>query len=284
VDSEEDLGRANSLLGSTWGVMLAVGAGIGGVFSEVFGRSAAFVADSTTFLVAAILVALIRRPMQAVRTDGSPRPPMRPLADMGEAVALARRDKVVLALVASKTSFAIGAGLVSQLPVLASQTFGSGDVGRGLLIAARGVGSGIGPIVAARLVGGQMSRILTVCGASSLVFSFAYFGAAASPHIAVAALFVAIAHFGGGAQWTMSSYGLQLVAPDHMRGRVLAGDFALVTLTLAVTGLAAGAVSEAVGARWTLIGFSMVAAAAGTVYLRATAALRRNLRNAEPHR
>ncbi len=36
--NEDELRKANALMGSTWGVMLAVGAGLGGLFSQAFGR------------------------------------------------------------------------------------------------------------------------------------------------------------------------------------------------------------------------------------------------------
>src|SRR5438128_5601816 len=38
IVSGEDLGRANVLMGSTWGTMLAVGAGLGGLVTARFGR------------------------------------------------------------------------------------------------------------------------------------------------------------------------------------------------------------------------------------------------------
>mgnify|MGYP000311243245 CR=1 FL=1 len=61
-----------------------------------------------------------------------------PLADMREAFHVAKEDHVILALIASKTTFAIGAGAVSQLAVFASDVFNKGDGGSGLLLAARG--------------------------------------------------------------------------------------------------------------------------------------------------
>ncbi|MFM8947958.1 MAG: hypothetical protein ACKOHO_03610, partial [Acidimicrobiaceae bacterium] len=42
--------------------------------------------------------------------------------------------------------------------------------------------------------------------------------------------------------------GLQVRCPDEMRGRVLAGDFALITLSLGISSLVAGVVSEYIGA------------------------------------
>ncbi len=280
VDNDDDLRLANSLFGSTWGVMLAIGAGLGGLFSSAFGRQASFVADAVTFLISALLVSLISRPMQKERTEVVTRR-VRPLADMAEAVTLARHNRVILALLASKSTFAVGAGIVSQLAVLASDAFQAGDAGRGALLGARGVGSGLGPILAARLVQKDMAKLLRVCGFAGLGFSISYLSAGLSPSLALAVLCVALAHFGGGAQWTLSTLGLQMEAPDHLRGRVLAGDFALVTLMLSMTSIAAGIVSEAVGVRSTIVVFSCLAAVASMTYLVSTRKLRENLRTAE---
>ena len=272
----DELRRANALFGSSWGVMLAVGAGLGGIFAETFGRQAAFIADIATFVIAAGLIALVKRPMQEDR--GPARAPVRPIADMREALDLARRDSTILALLASKMTFAIGAGVVSQLAVYAADAFAAGDAGRGYLLGARGIGSGIGPIIGARFAKGDLRRVLLVCGVAGMVFSVGYMAAAAAPILLVAAVSVMFAHLGGGAQWTLSTYGLQVRAPDEMRGRVLAGDFALITLSLALSSVAAGLVSEQVGARATVAIFGALAAATSLAYLLLTRRVRAELR------
>src|SRR5262249_22938949 len=63
----DDLPTANVLVGSAWGVMLAVGAGIGGLFTALAGRDAAYVADSLSFLVSGVLLASIHRPFSEAR-------------------------------------------------------------------------------------------------------------------------------------------------------------------------------------------------------------------------
>ncbi|MEI8322362.1 MAG: MFS transporter [Actinomycetes bacterium] len=282
----DELAKANSLLGATWGIMLAVGAGLGGLFSQAFGRTAAFLADGITFLIAAVLFAAIHTKMQEHRTHqpgDAKRPRMRPLDDMKEALHLAREDKVILALVASKTTFAIGAGIVSQLAVLASDVFKSGDAGRGMLIGVRGIGSGLGPIIGARLVKGNLQKLLFTCGIAGLLFSVFYLGAAVSPNIAIAGICVALAHFGGGAQWTLSSYGLQMRSPDAVRGRVLAGDFAIVTLMLSLSSAASGLLADAVGVRVTIAIFAVTAALASVSYLVLTKPIRERLRTEQQH-
>ncbi len=282
TDNEEDLRRASALFGSTWGIMLAVGAALGGFFAAAFGRNAAFIADAVSFALAGLLFAGVRKPMQSHDVSSTARK-ARPIADMKEALHLARKDHVILALMGSKMTFAVGAGIVSQLAVLASTAFHVGDGGRGLLIGVRGVGSGLGPIIGARIAGRDMRKLLTVCGVAGLIFSVCYLGAAASPFLWMAAIFVALAHLSGGAQWTLSTLGLQMQSPDHIRGRVLAGDMALVNTMIACTSLLAGAVSQLMGVRITIVIFAGAAAVASAIYIAATASIRRNLHTEQQH-
>ena len=274
---DNELAIANSLLGSTWGVMLAVGAAIGGVFASVFGRDAAFIANAVSFAIAAILFSRIKTPMQQERDPQTQRQRIRPIADMREAITHSRQDPVLMALIFSKTTFAIGAGVVSQLAVLASDVFHGGDAARGLLIGVRGVGTGLGPLIAMRYTRGQLGKVLIICGFASLAFSGFYLVGAWMPTLWLTAIFVMLAHLGGGAQWTLSSYGLQLRSPDHIRGRILAGDFALVTLMLSLTSALAGLVSEFFGVRQAISGFACAAAIASVIYIRATKRLRTQL-------
>ncbi len=276
---QEELRLANSILGSTWGVMLAIGAAIGGVFASVFGREACFIANAVSFVIAGLLFASIRTPMQAPRDPALRRHRLRPVADMREALAHARKDPVLLALILSKTTFAVGSGVVSQLAVLASDVFKGGDASRGVLIGARGLGAGIGPLLASKYTGNDLGRVIRVCGYSSLVFSCCYVVGAWMPVFALAAVFITLAHLGGGAQWTLSTFGLQMRSPDEMRGRIIAGDFALVTLMMSVTSASAGVLSDAIGVRAAITSFAVAAAVASLIYVNAT----RHLHMQLPH-
>ena len=260
-----ELRTANVLFGSTWGVMLAVGAALGGVFAETFGRKEAFVADAISFAIALGLFTLIRRPMQ--QPQHGQRKRIRVVEDMKEAGRYARRDHAVLALIASKATFGIGAGTVAQLPVLATEVFKWGDGGTGILLGARGIGVGLGPVIASRMVRGRMSKVLQICGFSGLAFGVFYTLGGWAPVIYLSAAAVALAHLGGGAQWTLSTYGLQVRAPDEIRGRVMAGDFAIVTLVTSISSLLAGVAAEGIGVRWTITVFAGVAGVASVAYL-----------------
>ncbi|MEK7295915.1 MAG: MFS transporter, partial [Actinomycetota bacterium] len=273
VRNDAELRQANALFGSSWGVMVFAGAAIGGLFSQVFGRTATFAADIVTFLIAAALISRIKTPMQQPRSE-SHQARIRPIADMREALHLAKSDHTIFALMASKTTFAVGAGAVGQLAALSVDAFHSGDGGLGLLFAARGVGSALGPIVATRFVRNNIARLLTTCGVAGFLFAAGYLGAAVSPTLIIASMCVMAAHFGGGAQWTLSTYGLQMRSPDSLRGRVLAGDMALVTLMLGASSVVAGVLSEFFAVRTAMAIMGIVAGIAATLNMTLTSSMR----------
>jgi len=277
-----ELKHASVLFGSLWGAMLAVGAALGGVVAKVFGRDAAFGANAISFVVAAGFVLLIRRPMQEARDPSvALQARIRPVADMKEAVEYARGDHVLLALLASKATFAMGAGIVGLLAVLATDELHGGDGATGLLLGARGFGVAVGPLIAAKLVGPSLARLLLLCGCAGLSFGVCYLGLSIAPTLAIAAPLALIAHLGGGAQWTLSTYGLQRRAPDHVRGRIIAGDFGMVTLIITLSNLAAGGLAALTGARVAIATFAAIGLVAGLVYLTVTRTLRADLTREE---
>src|SRR3954454_5525141 len=147
----EDLATATVMMSATWGAMLAIGAAVGGLFTVLFGRTAAFAADAASFAIAAALVATVHRSMGGVDAGGDGRRQrMRPLADTAEAFRFARQHPSVLALLASKAGFGLSGGVVALLAVFPTKKFHSGDAGTGLLLAARGAGVVLGPLIARR--------------------------------------------------------------------------------------------------------------------------------------
>lgn len=277
-----ELKQASILFGSLWGAMLAVGAALGGVVAKVFGREAAFAANAVSFVVAAGFVLLIRRPMQEARDPSAmTRTGIHPFADMKEAADYARKDHALLALLASKATFALGAGIVGLLAVLVTHDLHGGDGATGLLLGARGFGVAVGPLIAAKLVGPSLARVLLLCGCAGLSFGVCYLGLSIAPTLAIAVPLALIAHLGGGAQWTLSTYGLQRRAPDHVRGRIIAGDFGMVTLIITLSNLAAGGLAAVTGPRVAIAVFALIGLAAGLLYLMLTRPLRADLTRQE---
>jgi len=205
-----ELGPANALFGSLWGTMLAVGAALGGIVAAVFGRDVAFLVDAATFAVSGLLIARIRRPFSEVRTE---EPETSVVRATVETVRYARRDHRVLALLAVKAGFGIAAGVLVLISVFATTEFAAGEIGIGILMAARGIGALIGPFLGRWLAGADDRHLFAAIGIALAVFGFGYATLGFMPSLLLAAPAVAIAHLGGGAQWTLSSYGLQRIDP-----------------------------------------------------------------------
>ena len=263
-------------MSASWGAMLAVGAGLGGVFTLAFGRTAAFVADAASFAFAGALIWSVRRSMRADSTRASAGQ-MRPLRDTAEGLRYARRNPTVLALLASKAGFGLSTGLVSLVVVLATERFNSGDGGTGLLLGMRGAGIVLGPILASRITTQGMSRLLVACGISALVNGVAYLVVPWSPGLLLVSVLVLIAHLGSGTQWMLSTYGLQASTPDALRGRIFATDFALVTLTMSISLTVSGAVAQRLGSRPVMAALAGISVAWGLAYLALTRGARAQL-------
>jgi predicted MFS family arabinose efflux permease len=269
----EDLPTANTLTGSAWGTMLAVGAALGGLVATLLGRDAAFVGDALSFTLSAALLLRIRRPFaEAVREE---HPGL--VAATAETIRYSRQDHRVLALLAVKGGFGMAGGVISLLPVFATEVFREGDAGIGILMAARGLGALIGPFLARAIAGDTERGLFTGIGLALASFGVFYAFFPLMPALLLAAPFATGAHLGGGAQWTLSTYGLQRIVPDRLRGRIFAFDFALVTLTIAGSNLLTGWAARRFGPDVAMFGLALVALAYATVWWTATRRVRASL-------
>ncbi len=263
VVTPEELPLAQAALGSVWGSMLFVGAALGGLATLAFGREASVLLNALTFLVSALLLSRIRRPLQQ---------PHGPVASgvgaqLGEVWTLARTSRVTRTLISTKVGVGLGNGIVGLLPAFAAARFASGDAGVGLLLSARGLGALIGPYVGQAWARGDGRRVFLVCGGSMVLYGLAYFLLPLAPSLPLAAVCVLLAHVGGGAQWVLSTYGLQVSTPDRLRGRVLGVDFGLSTLAVGLSSLTAGAAAEHAGLTWTSWGLAALSLVYGVGWL-----------------
>lgn len=274
--SREDLPAANVLIGSAWGTMLAVGAAVGGVVAATLGRDAAFVANAASFAVSAVLIIRIRRPLQEAR-DPAAHVAGGVRSGLATAVRFARASRLVGAFVLSKTSFGVGTGVVALLAVFGAEVFGAGDAGIGVLFAARGLGALVGPFVARGVMGTDDQGLVRGIAVSFVVAAGCYALFPLAPALWIAALVVFGAHCGGGAQWALSTLGIQRSTPDAIRGRVFSLDYGLVTMAIALSTLIAGALADLVPPRvavWAMVALIVAAGAAWVGFARPVLAAR----------
>jgi MFS family permease len=279
----EELAPANVLSSSAWGTMLAVGAGMGGLVVAAFGREAGYIGDAASFFTSAVLLLRIHRPFAEPKEPGHEHPSL--MEATRETVRYARRDHRVLALLSVKGGFGLSVGVIGLLPVLALDVFDAGDAGTGILYGFRGIGAFIGPFLFRWFIrDDDLPRLFWGIAIALSSYGVFYAFAPFAPTLLVASLLVMAGHFGGGGQWSLSTYGLQVLVPDHIRGRVFAFDYGLVTTTLAVSSALAGWLADMFGVRVVIFGLACVGIVFGLVWTVATARLRRSLRpgRAEP--
>jgi MFS family permease len=244
IVAERELVTANAITSVTWSAMLTLGAVAGGIVTGWFGTDAAFVVDSATYLVSAALVWSVRLPRRAPR-EKTPLTVSKALGitDTLEGIRYVRTRPRVLALLAVKPAWGLGGGILALLAVFGEKVFPVGQsaaTGIGVLYAARGIGTAIGPVFARRLAGESRARMQTIIGLSFLVGGVFYAAFGGATNYALALVMVALAHMGGSILWVFSTVLLQTAVEDNFRGRVFAAELALLTLTMAASNYATG--------------------------------------------
>lgn len=259
--SEDELISANGLSSSTWGLMLAIGAAMGGIVIALVGRDAAFVVNSASFFFSATMILLVRKSFGRARATHAQAPGLGTAwSDFTDSLHFARLHPQVMAGLLVKVGLGLAGGIILLLTVYAQGVFRVGDGGIGWLYSARGLGALIGPYLAMPFVGRDVGKMRRVILVSFFVSGAGYLAFSGSPLFVAAALAVVVAHIGNGILWTLSSTMLQLLTPDHMRGRIFALDFGMNTIAASLSTFLVGLALEQWDARW-------VAATLGFVFL-----------------
>lgn len=243
IVSGRELGAANALSSATWSVMLAFGAALGGLAAGGWGVYPSFVIDAVTFLASALLIGQVTYTHRHSSDSGAS-----VRAALGEYISGLRylwqhKDtmiiawhKAAMALIVSGAFQVIQVTLAERVFVIGQR----GGTGLGLLYAAIGVGTGLGPIVARRFTGDRYAALRL-----ALVVSYALTAvglAIMAPLINFGVVFLGtlLRGVGNGIGWVFSTQLLLQIVPDRFRGRVFATDFALFTLANALASAAGG--------------------------------------------
>ncbi len=237
IVTERELIPANAISSATWSAMLTLGAAIGGEITGWLGTDGAFILDSLTYLGSAALVASVRFPKRPAR-EKTRLTVSRALGigDTIEGVRYVVQRPRIFAVMMVKPAWGLGGGILTLLAVFGEKVFpigGQAARGIGVLYAARGVGTAIGPIVFRRFAGETRERMLSAIGISFLIGGLFYIAFGSATNFALAITLLAVAHAGGSTLWVNSTVLLQATVEDNFRGRVFAAELALLTLTMA---------------------------------------------------
>jgi hypothetical protein len=155
-------------------------------------------------------------------------------------------------------------------------------VGIGLLYAARGLGTGIGPIAAR--AGVAERNWPTMFGLGLAFTGVCYLTVGSIGWGLWLPVLVVLAHSSSGANWVTSTVLLQKRTPDRYRGRVFATEWLLITLVDSLAILAVSVLLQTgwVSLRQAILWFAGIELAVGVVWLLAIVPAERRYSDERP--
>jgi MFS family permease len=244
ITKPNELLTANALNSATWSASLAIGSAVGGAVVASQGVQIAFIINSIAFIVAGLIIASINIPQQKIKApEGNFIASS--LSQVKEGFQIIIRTPRISRIITAKAAWGLfGGGLVYML-ILVGADIGLGEVaaGIGLLFAARGVGTGLGPILARYAFTNRdnwpllIGWLVSVCGIGYIAMGWLSWGW-------WVAFFVVFSHAASGANWVISTVLLQERSEDEWRGRMFSTDFLLLTMVNGISTLAASLILE----------------------------------------
>jgi hypothetical protein len=242
---------ANALSSTTWSFNFAIGFGVGGVLAAFFGRDAVFVLNALSFVASALLIGRMR----FTESHAEHLPPLhwRDLFDYSpirEGIRYVWRNANLRATIFVKAGLGfMGANWVI-LPMFGERIFpvhyagfnarDSGMLGMSLLMACRGVGAIVGPLIGGYWACGLVPRMRWGILYGFIAAGLGYISLGLAPNLPIAGIAVIAAHAGGSVLWVFSSTLLQLQTDDRFRGRVFSAEFGFAVLTMSMSSYTAG--------------------------------------------
>jgi MFS family permease len=229
---KDELIAANTLSSVTWSAMLALGAAVGGLVAAGFGVQIALSIDALSFLASAALIGRsVVRPRAAL---SAPTSGWRDFVD-GLAYVRARPD---IGLIATIKGFGQIGSMDVIAAVLAERTFPLGQEGGGafgLMLAAVGVGTVLGPLVGNRFHDNTAAKLQRAITGGYILIVIGWWVVGVSPSLPLVLLGFLLRGMGGSLNWTYSDILIQLKVPSHFLGRVFALNLAFFTLMLSIS-------------------------------------------------
>lgn len=260
VEEQDDIVAANTAIWSSAVISQIVLAPAAAALVALAGPGPAFTINAATFVVSAAFIVALPTVRQAARTAG------RHLSDVAEGLRLIRNSRFLSTLAAVQGLAALSAGATSALLVVLADRHLNVGAGRfGLLLAAIGIGAGVGPLMLHRLVDDPRRPVFLfgpylLRGAVDLVL-------AASRNFGVA--LAALGIYGVGTSTGSITYQsvLQTRIDDHIRGRIFA-FYDIVWQTARLASIAAGGLlADRIGIRAVYIAGGILLIAAGAIGL-----------------
>ncbi|NPV69889.1 MAG: MFS transporter [Firmicutes bacterium] len=275
---KEDVVGAVSLNTSILNLARIVGPAVAGLVIGAFGPGVAFLLNGASYIP--VIVALTLMGDHGPKTQHPPYPMMsRMISEIREGFAYVdKKPAMSLAVVSATTTSVFLFNYHVLIPVLAREVLGGSATATGFLMSSMGLGA---------LCGAFFGSYVNRNGPSLRVIALGILGLSLASVVTAVLTYpsalstIAMGAYGASGIIVMNTVNslLQINSPDYLRGRVM-GIYSLITRgSPFLGGLFAGAICDALGARWGfaisgMIGFVYSVALAGWAGLRAHAVRR----------
>ncbi|MGG2015287.1 MFS transporter [Bacillus sp. S10(2024)] len=215
---ENDLAIANSLSNVIYGAMGILGASLGGALTALISYKFAFLIDSLSFFLCALIVSFTAIPLIKNSTQSQQTTYMQSIV---EGFRFILQNKIVSALVFVGMSWGIVAGAYQVLIIIyATKIFHPEDIGIGILYSTQGLGTLFGSWIVAKYYSTNTNKMKKVFGWAYLIqgLFFVFFIISSQLWLGVILLFIMRA--AGGLISPIDSTLLQKYTPNEMLGRV----------------------------------------------------------------
>lgn len=243
VTTERELVDANVLSAASWSVIFTIGMGIGGLATAWLGTDLVFIINAVSYALSAWFIYHAIIPQK--KMDASERKRTRnPLTGIREGFRYLFQTHRILRPTLAKGTFTMFLGALTYMLILISEdVLLMGSIGLGLLYSARGIGTGIGPVVGRRIFNRESDWIRAM-GFCMIFAGLMYTVVGLTTSLVLMLFFVFIAHAASGANWVMSTVLLQRRTPDTFRGRIFSTEWLLFTLAQSASVLTASWILE----------------------------------------
>lgn len=236
------LGAAAAWNSSSFQFAAIVGPALGGFAYAYLGAELTFALPFVFVSTALALTFFLSKETRAIKSDH-----LREsfLTSIKAGIDFAFRHKVLLSAMTLDMFSVLFGGAVAVLPMFADQVFGTGSQGLGFLRAAPSIGSVCVAIWLAlkpmKVISGR-TLLIVVAG-----FGLATIGFAVSGGFMLALVFLGLAGLFDGVSMVIRSTLLQILAPDHMRGRIAALSSVFITSSNEIGAFESGVAARFLG-------------------------------------
>ena len=242
VVSRSLIAPASAWHSSMFQIATITGPALGGLIYATFGAQVAFAMPLFFMSIALFAVNLLSKKTRELRSQGTHEPF---LQSIRSGLRFAFGQRVLLSTMALDMFSVLFGGAIAVLPIYADQVLGVGSTGLGLLRAAPAVGS----IIIAFTMALRPMRVIS---GRTLLWAVAGFGVstllfAVSTNFLLSLICLAATGAFDGVSMIIRQTILQLLTPDHMRGRLSSISSVFITSSNEIGAFESGVAAKALG-------------------------------------